>query len=47
LPDAQATARLGAELARGIGPGRVLHLYGDLGTGKTTLARGLLRALGV
>jgi len=47
LPDAQATARLGAELARGVGPGRVLHLSGDLGTGKTTLARGLLRALGV
>src|SRR3954454_8954862 len=47
LPDAQATARLGAELASGIGPGRVLHLSGDLGTGKTTLARGLLRALGV
>jgi tRNA threonylcarbamoyladenosine biosynthesis protein TsaE len=47
LPDAQATAQLGAALAKGVGPGRVLHLSGDLGTGKTTLARGLLRALGV
>lgn len=47
LPDAAATARLGAALAAGIAPGRVLHLSGDLGTGKTTLVRGLLRALGV
>ena len=47
LPDAAATTRLGAALARGVEPGRVLHLTGDLGTGKTTLVRGLLRALGV
>jgi len=47
LPDAEATARLGASLAGGIGPGRVLHLSGELGSGKTTLVRGLLRALGV
>jgi tRNA threonylcarbamoyladenosine biosynthesis protein TsaE len=47
LPDAAATARLGAALAAGVAPGRVLHLSGDLGTGKTTLVRGLLRALGV
>lgn len=47
LPDAAATGALGAALARGIGPGRVLHLSGELGTGKTTLVRGLLRALGV
>ena len=47
MPDAAATARLGAALAAGAVPGRVLHLSGDLGTGKTTLVRGLLRALGV
>ena len=47
MPDADATARLGVALAAGIAPGRVLHLSGELGTGKTTLVRGLLRALGV
>jgi tRNA threonylcarbamoyladenosine biosynthesis protein TsaE len=47
LPDAAATARLGAQLAAGTVRGRVLHLSGDLGTGKTTLVRGLLRALGI
>jgi tRNA threonylcarbamoyladenosine biosynthesis protein TsaE len=47
LPDAEATARFGADLAPGIAPGRVLHISGDLGSGKTTLVRGLLRALGV
>jgi tRNA threonylcarbamoyladenosine biosynthesis protein TsaE len=46
LPDEAATLRLGEQLAAGVGPGRVLHLRGDLGSGKTTLARGLLRALG-
>jgi tRNA threonylcarbamoyladenosine biosynthesis protein TsaE len=47
LPDGTATARLGAALGAGVGPGRVLHLSGELGSGKTTLVRGLLRALGV
>jgi tRNA threonylcarbamoyladenosine biosynthesis protein TsaE len=47
LPDAAATARLGAALASGVAPGCVLHLSGELGSGKTTLVRGLLRALGV
>jgi tRNA threonylcarbamoyladenosine biosynthesis protein TsaE len=46
LPDAPATERLGAALAPGVSPGTVLHLRGELGSGKTTLARGLLRALG-
>jgi len=46
LPDAEATERLGASLAAGAAPGRVLHLRGELGSGKTTVVRGALRALG-
>jgi len=40
------TLALGASLASGARAGRVLYLSGDLGSGKTTLARGLLQALG-
>ena len=47
LPDPAATRRLGAALAAGVAPGRVLYLSGDLGSGKTTLVQGLLAALGV
>ena len=46
LADEAATLGLGAVLAAGIAPGRVLHLSGELGSGKTTLVRGLLRELG-
>jgi tRNA threonylcarbamoyladenosine biosynthesis protein TsaE len=46
LPDAAATAALGGALAAGAAPGRVLHLRGELGAGKTTVVRGLLRAMG-
>lgn len=47
LADADATAQLGARLARHLPPRAVVHLLGDLGAGKSTLARALLRALGV
>lgn len=37
---------LGPELAQMFSAGGVVYLSGDLGAGKTTLVRGLLRALG-
>jgi tRNA threonylcarbamoyladenosine biosynthesis protein TsaE len=40
------TLALGAELAPGLEPGMVIYLTGQLGAGKTTLARGVLRGLG-
>lgn len=47
LADAEATAALGAALAATRPPRAIVHLRGDLGAGKSTLARALLRALGV
>ena len=45
LNDATATARLGAALARALGPGEAVCLWGPPGAGKSTLARALIRAL--
>jgi len=57
LPDALATEALGAALARAYAPGgsgagaaagsAVIYLQGELGAGKTTCVRSLLRTLGV
>ena len=47
LPDAAATERLGAALAPALAPGLRIYLRGDIGSGKTTLVRALLRAAGV
>jgi tRNA threonylcarbamoyladenosine biosynthesis protein TsaE len=46
LPDEDATRAFGARLAPALRPGLSIHLVGDLGAGKTTLVRGLLRGLG-
>ena len=47
LPDTDATDALDQALARTRPAVAVVHLRGDLGAGKSTLARALLRALGV
>ncbi len=46
LSDEAASGRLGAALAAALRPGLVIFLEGDLGTGKTTLVRAAIRALG-
>src|SRR5206468_2548393 len=51
LHDAADTEQLGAALARSMpspaSVALVVHLQGELGSGKTTLVRGLLRSMGV
>ena len=46
LPDLQAMEALGMRIAARLRPGDVVALSGSLGAGKTTLARGILAALG-
>jgi tRNA threonylcarbamoyladenosine biosynthesis protein TsaE len=45
LADAEATTALGARIAPLLRVGDAVLLYGPLGMGKSTLARGLIRAL--
>ena len=44
---AAETEAAGAEVAADLRPGDVVVVTGELGTGKTTLVRGALRALGI
>ncbi|QLG86902.1 tRNA (adenosine(37)-N6)-threonylcarbamoyltransferase complex ATPase subunit type 1 TsaE [Chitinibacter bivalviorum] len=46
LSDEDATIAFGAQLARAIAPGMTIFLEGNLGAGKTTLTRGVLRGFG-
>ena len=46
LDDETATLELGTRLARVLRDGLKIYLSGELGAGKTTLVRGLLRSLG-
>jgi len=46
VPDAEAMQEIGRQLARTAGRPGVVYLEGELGTGKTTLVRSLLRGLG-
>lgn len=46
LGDDEAAQALGAALAVGLGRGMTVYLRGELGAGKTTLARGLIHAMG-
>src|SRR6266542_2954196 len=41
------TAAIGARLAQGLRPGAIIHLFGDLGAGKTVFVRGLVSGLGL
>ena len=43
----EETERLGAALATALKPGDVVALYGELGSGKTHLVKGICAALGI
>jgi hypothetical protein len=47
VADLREMEQLGSQIASGLQPGDCVALEGDLGSGKTTLARAILRSLGV
>lgn len=47
LEDEAATCAFASELSETLKPGQVITLAGELGAGKSTFARALMRALGV
>lgn len=46
LKDEAETIAFGAKLATIVSPGNILYLQGDLGSGKTTFVRGILKGFG-
>ncbi len=44
---ARSTIKLGQVIAKTLKAGDVIYLYGDLGSGKTTLTKGIARGLGI
>jgi tRNA threonylcarbamoyladenosine biosynthesis protein TsaE len=46
-PDETFTFELGSQIGKNLQPGDILALWGELGAGKTLLARGIARGLGV
>ena len=46
VPEVADMEALGARMAAQLGKARLIYVHGPLGAGKTTLVRGLLRALG-
>jgi tRNA threonylcarbamoyladenosine biosynthesis protein TsaE len=45
--DAEQTVDIGRRIGRALSPGSIVLLMGELGAGKTTLAKGIARGLGI
>ena len=47
LKNAEETEHIGVRIGRAVSPGTMIGLHGDLGAGKTTLAKGIAKGWGV